>query len=132
MGLFLRKSFSAGPVRFNISKSGLGMSTGVKGLRIGTGPRGAYIAGGRGAVRFRQSLTGSASRSSASRSKTVPTAQSTAPNSLLKRVQQIKTGEAPPNSPGLGLPVFGLVIGLLFLTSSASAALAVFGLSALT
>jgi Protein of unknown function (DUF4236) len=31
MGLYLRKSFRAGPIRFNLSKSGLGISGGVKG-----------------------------------------------------------------------------------------------------
>jgi hypothetical protein len=56
MGLFLRKSLSFGPVRFNLSKSGIGVSAGVRGLRVGTGPRGAYISGGRDGVYFRESL----------------------------------------------------------------------------
>ncbi len=47
-----------GPVRWNLSKSGIGMSVGIRGLRVGTGPRGAYIAGGRGGLYFRQSLGG--------------------------------------------------------------------------
>ena len=33
MGLAFRKSISAGPLRFNLSRSGIGMSSGVKGLR---------------------------------------------------------------------------------------------------
>ena len=37
MGFYIRKSISAGPFRFNLSGSGLGMSVGVKGLRIGSG-----------------------------------------------------------------------------------------------
>lgn len=48
MGFYLRKSIKAGPFRFNLSKSGIGVSTGIKGLRIGTGPRGNYIHMGRG------------------------------------------------------------------------------------
>lgn len=56
MGWYLRKSFRAGPVRWNLSKRGIGMSVGVRGLRVGTGPRGPYVAGGRGGVYFRQSL----------------------------------------------------------------------------
>lgn len=56
MGWYLRKSFRAGPVRWNLSKSGIGMSVGVRGLRVGTGPRGPYIAGGRHGVYYRQSL----------------------------------------------------------------------------
>ena len=63
MGVFFRKSFKAGPVRFNLSKSGIGVSTGVKGLRIGTGPRGTYISGGTKGVYFRHSLTSQNRRS---------------------------------------------------------------------
>jgi len=41
MPLYIRKSVSVGPFRFNLSKSGLGVSIGVKGFRLGAGPRGA-------------------------------------------------------------------------------------------
>lgn len=34
MGLRFRKSFSIGPVRINLSKSGVGYSIGGKGLRV--------------------------------------------------------------------------------------------------
>ena len=37
-----------GPFRFNLSKSGLGVSAGVPGFRVGTGPRGNYVHMGRG------------------------------------------------------------------------------------
>ena len=43
MGFYLRKSVSVGPLRFNLSKSGIGISAGVKGFRVGAGPRGNYI-----------------------------------------------------------------------------------------
>lgn len=43
MGWFFRKSYKAGPIRINISKSGIGYSIGTKGLRIGEGPRGGYV-----------------------------------------------------------------------------------------
>src|SRR5580658_8587079 len=56
MGWYLRKSFSFGPLRLNLSKSGLGYSFGVKGARIGTGPRGSYIHMGRYGLYYRQSL----------------------------------------------------------------------------
>ena len=56
MGWHLRKSIKMGPVRWNLSRSGIGMSVGVKGLRVGTGPRGSYTAGGRGGFYFRQNL----------------------------------------------------------------------------
>lgn len=44
MGWGFRKSIKLGPVRLNLSKGGgLGASIGVKGLRVGTGPRGARL-----------------------------------------------------------------------------------------
>src|ERR1700730_11106950 len=58
MPFYLRKSVSAGPFRFNLSKSGVGVSVGVKGLRVGTGPRGHYVHAGRGGVYYRASLGG--------------------------------------------------------------------------
>lgn len=56
MGLTFAKSVKFGAVRFNFSGSGIGMSVGIPGLRIGTGPRGAYIGGGMGGFRYRKSL----------------------------------------------------------------------------
>jgi hypothetical protein len=56
MGWYLRKSLKLGPVRFNLSKSGIGTSIGVKGLRVGTGRRGRYLQGGRGGLYFREQL----------------------------------------------------------------------------
>jgi len=58
MPFYIRKSISLGPVRFNLSKSGLGVSLGVKGLRVGTGPRGKYLHMGRGGLYYRTSLEG--------------------------------------------------------------------------
>ena len=56
MGWYLRKSLRFGPLRFNLSKSGIGTSIGVKGLRVGTGPKGSYLHGGRGGLYFREWL----------------------------------------------------------------------------
>ncbi len=56
MPFYIRKSVSAGPFRLNFSKGGLGMSVGVKGLRIGTGPRGHYVHAGRGGLYYRSSI----------------------------------------------------------------------------
>jgi hypothetical protein len=44
-------------MRFNLSKSGVGASIGIKGLRFGTGPRGNYIHIGAGGVYYRASLS---------------------------------------------------------------------------
>jgi len=56
MGFYIRKSVSVGPFRFNLSKSGVGLSVGVKGLRLGAGPRGNYVHMGRGGLYFRTSV----------------------------------------------------------------------------
>lgn len=59
---FLRKSFKLGPLRFNLSKSGVGVSAGVKGARVGVDARGrSYVHAGRGGLYFRRSLSGTAS-----------------------------------------------------------------------
>ena len=57
MGWFLRKAFRFGPLRFNLSRSGVGISAGVKGARVGVDARGkGYVAGGRGGLYFRKRL----------------------------------------------------------------------------
>lgn len=66
MGFFFRKSVRLGPLRLNLSKSGVGVSTGIKGLRVGTGPRGAYVHVGAGGFYYRQSLGGARTRRSLS------------------------------------------------------------------
>ena len=62
MGFYIRKSLSVGPFRFNLSKSGIGLSTGIKGFRVGTGPRGNYVHMGRGGLYFRQTIPSSDNR----------------------------------------------------------------------
>jgi hypothetical protein len=57
MGFYLRKSFSKGPIRLNLSKSGLGVSGGIKGARVGMGSRGAYVHGGRHGLYYRKSIS---------------------------------------------------------------------------
>jgi uncharacterized protein DUF4236 len=64
VGFYIRKSISAGPFRFNLSKSGVGLSVGVRGLRIGTGPRGHYVHAGVGGLYYRSSLGGAGQRRS--------------------------------------------------------------------
>lgn len=56
MGFYLRKSISVGPVRFNLSGSGIGVSGGVKGFRVGAGPRGNYVHVGRHGLYYRATL----------------------------------------------------------------------------
>ena len=56
MGLYIRKSISVGPFQFNLSKSGLGVSAGIKGLRVGTGPRGNYVRLGAKGIYYRTTI----------------------------------------------------------------------------
>lgn len=58
MGIRIRKSVSVGPLRFNLSKSGIGVSTGVKGFRVGTGPKGHYVSVGRDGVYYKKTFSG--------------------------------------------------------------------------
>jgi Protein of unknown function (DUF4236) len=58
MSFYLRKSVKAGPFRFNLSKSGVGVSTGVPGFRVGSGPRGNYVRVGGAGVYYRATLGG--------------------------------------------------------------------------
>lgn len=53
MAFYLRKSIRVGPMRVNLSHSGIGVSTGIPGLRFGTGPRGSYVRIGHGTVAYR-------------------------------------------------------------------------------
>lgn len=57
MGLYVRKSVRVGPFRLNLSKSGVGVSAGVKGFRVGSGPRGNYIHMGRGGLYYRKTFS---------------------------------------------------------------------------
>ncbi len=57
LGLSIRKSVKVGNLRVNFSKSGVGVSTGVKGFRIGAGPRGNYISMGRKGIYYRMNLS---------------------------------------------------------------------------
>lgn len=80
MGFYIRKAISFGPLRFNLSKSGVGVSVGVKGARVGTGPGGTYIHMGRHGVYYRQRLDGNHSQAFAH--PTRPVAVGTGPEPL--------------------------------------------------
>jgi len=69
MSFYIRKSIRFGPVRLNFSKSGIGISGGVKGARISTGPRGTYINMGSNGIYYRQKIDDFGSTSHKSRVK---------------------------------------------------------------
>jgi len=57
MGFVLRKSIKFGPFRINLSKSGIGLSGGIKGARISAGPRGTQLNVGRKGLYYRRQLS---------------------------------------------------------------------------
>ena len=66
MGFYIRKSLRLGPIRLNFSKTGVGLSTGVKGARIGIDARGKrYLHLGRGGFYYRETLTNAEDESGA-------------------------------------------------------------------
>jgi Protein of unknown function (DUF4236) len=73
--LYIKKSIIAGPFRFNFSKGGIGASVGVKGFRIGTGPKGHYVHAGRGGIYYRASLGSSMKDSGLNRQPASPVSQ---------------------------------------------------------
>ncbi len=62
MSFYIRKRIKVGPFRFNISKHGVGVSTGVRGFRVGTGPHGNYISMAEHGIYYRKGLGTKASR----------------------------------------------------------------------
>lgn len=101
MGFYLRKSLRAGPFRFNLSKSGLGVSAGIPGFRIGTGPRGNYVHVGTHGVYYRASLGSRAGREPQAPPSAVPTAWrpvNAAPEVILEDVTGATATELLPSS----------------------------------
>lgn len=56
MGFSFRKSVKLGPMRLNLSKKGVGVSTGVKGARVSVGPRGTQLSVGGGGLYYKTKL----------------------------------------------------------------------------
>ena len=57
MSFYIRKSISVGPFRFSLSKSGIGVSAGIRGLHFGTGPHGNYIHMGKNGLHYRKTIS---------------------------------------------------------------------------
>jgi hypothetical protein len=57
MPFYIRKGLNFGPIRVNLSKSGMGLSAGVRGARLGINSKGGtYIHGGRHGLYYRKNL----------------------------------------------------------------------------
>ena len=58
MGISFRKSVKIGGVRVNFSKSGIGSSTGIRGLRVGVNSRGSsYVSAGTNIMHYRKTFS---------------------------------------------------------------------------
>lgn len=91
MGIYFRKSIRVGPLRFNLSKSGVGVSTGIKGFRLGAGPHGNYVHMGMGGLYYRKTLNVSGDQHSRS-SPSSPYPDPVVPISNI-RMQEIESGD---------------------------------------
>src|SRR5690349_7083823 len=56
MGLSFRSSLKMGPLRVNVSGTGVGLSAGVRGARVSVGPRGTYVTLSAGGFRYQKKL----------------------------------------------------------------------------
>jgi hypothetical protein len=101
VGFYIRKSLRAGPFRFNLSKSGLGVSAGVPGFRVGTGPRGNYVHVGRGGVYYRASLGAKAGTRAGGHAPAVPQPVFTPqPEILMEDVTGVSAAAFEPTGSG--------------------------------
>jgi hypothetical protein len=64
MGFYFRKSKSFGPIRLNFSKSGIGVSTGVKGARLIFSPNGTYVHLGRHGIYYKKKISNNSTHQS--------------------------------------------------------------------
>jgi len=98
MGWSYRRSAKFGPFRVNFSKSGIGVSAGVKGARISTGPRGTYVNLGSNGVYYRQKIGSTHSAASWSRAAAQP------PSKAQQHVGSLPGSLNYPSFPHHGLP----------------------------
>jgi hypothetical protein len=96
MGLYFRKSVRMGPFRVNFSSSGIGLSAGIPGFRIGTGPRGNYIQMGAHGIYYRAALPSSRKPIASPRASTPAPAPSTLRPKLDPPIPSGTVGEFQP------------------------------------
>lgn len=103
MSFYVREGFRVGPIRFNLSKTGVGASLGVKGFRLGTGPKGEYVHVGEGPVRYRKykQLGSSGETSSASDAGASSSHGNSEPETLEKDLEDSENLEASADASSL-------------------------------
>ena len=108
MGWSFRRSAKFGPFRLNFSKSGIGVSAGIRGARISTGPRGTYVNLGTNGVYYRQKVGGGYSSASPRSS----VGQSTS-GAAYQYPQSMSANYNYPTFPKHGLPRVVTTLGLI-------------------
>lgn len=98
MGFYLRKSVRVGPLRFNLSGSGIGVSAGIRGFRVGTGPRGNYVHVGSHGLYYRASL----GNATPTRQTALQPAQEP-PRATIDGLPEIESGNAQGMAPASAL-----------------------------
>lgn len=97
MGLYFRKSARFGPFRVNFSTSGVGVSVGIPGFRVGTGPRGNYVQAGAHGFYYRATLPGVPGPGTSTRHQVPPSSAPAisppSPDRTLGSFQEITTGD---------------------------------------
>src|SRR5689334_3518507 len=93
MGWYFRKSLNFGGLRLNLSKSGVGVSTGIRAVRFGVSPNGRqYVHCGVGGVYYRKTFSSGGRASSTSRQQ-AHSQQQTSPRAVTGQQQAIDSGD---------------------------------------
>ena len=108
MGWFYKRSAKFGPFRLNFSKSGIGVSAGIRGARVSTGPRGTYVNLGTNGFYYRQKVGGRYSAASSARG-VAPASI----NPVHQHVPSLPGNFNYPTFPKHGLPRIVTTLGLL-------------------
>ncbi|MBI5839983.1 MAG: DUF4236 domain-containing protein [Chloroflexi bacterium] len=113
MSFYIRKSVKFGPLRFNISKSGVGVSAGVKGARISTGPSGTYVHLGRNGVYYRQKIDASVSSNQSSTPNASDNSNFVTSETVENLIESTNKDTIAQINSRIGQPAFAWVIGIL-------------------
>lgn len=91
MGFTFRKSFKIGKLlNVSVSKSGIGVSAGVKGFRIGTGPKGNYVSMSKSGIGYKKYFGGK-KKTTTDKKKSATTKTSSVANTSSKNVSDVST-----------------------------------------
>lgn len=94
MGWSFRRSVKFGPLRVNLSRSGVSLSGGVRGARVNVGPRGTYVTLSAAGFQYRRKLDGAGRDSSRSGSPLVSEPNGTIATAPVAELQAVSSSES--------------------------------------